>query len=227
MPTCRAPVLTITADPVGSNSLPSTGRQSSTGAIIGGAIGGIAAVLIAFGTVVFLWRRRRLRRRKSIQSISSSSFMDGGLSATITPFDSIPLYPTHQGSDSWMERQQLLSESMDTEAAPDPHILSSAPAPVLPRSRPVEPVPPGLSDKQLARIRTEALNSQTTHSQRSSSPSSSSQGPTVVTVTERSGARSSSETRRLQSEVELLRREMQELRTERFEAPPSYTEGDA
>jgi LPXTG-motif cell wall-anchored protein len=210
--------------------------RPKTGAIIGGVIVAVAAVLIVIGALVLLRRRRlRLRRRKSVQSSFSTHLVDRGPSV-ITPFDSVPLYPTHQGSDSWTERQQLLSESTDTEASPDPHTLSSAPA-VLPRLRPVPPVPPGLSDKQLARIRTEALSSQQTDSHQSpnsnqspdpsSNPSSSQSSGSRSVVTEQSGVRSPTETRRLQSEVELLRREMQQLRTERFEAPPSYTEGDA
>ena len=193
---------------------------------MGGVIGSVAVVLIAIGAVVFLRRRRKVRKRKSVQSSFSTSFVDGGPSASITPFNPIPL--TQQGSDSWIEQQQLLSDYRDTEAAPEPHGLSSTPAPVLPRSRPVAPVPPGLSDKQLARIRTEALNSQQSSSHQSTSNSSPSQSSTSpIATTEQSRARSSSETRRLQSEVEILRREMQQLRTERFEAPPSYTEGDA
>ena len=180
------------------------------------------------GAVVFLRRRRRLRRRKSART-SFSTFMDSGASATITPFNPVSL--TQEESNSWTERQQLLSEHTDTEAAHEPPSLSSTPAPVLPRSRPVAPVPPGLSDKQLARIRTEALRRDALNSQQSNSPQSSSNSgqssSSSTAATEQTRTRSSSDTRRLQSEVEILRREMQQLRTERFEAPPSYTEGDA
>jgi hypothetical protein len=156
-------------------------------------------------------------------SVFSSSFVEGGPSATVTPFNPTILGTNHQGSDSWAEQQQLLSEPSDAEISSDPYSLSSTPAPVLPRSRPVAPVPAGLSSKELARLRVEALSSSQTHSNPSSNTSQSSMSPS----SERSRATSTSDTRRLQTEVESLRREMQQLRVERLEAPPSYTEGDA
>jgi hypothetical protein len=58
------------------------------------------------------------------------------------------------------------------------------------------------------------------HSQSTSSPANA--------VTESGEATSPYDTRRLHSEVESLRREMEQLRTEGLiiEAPPSHTEGD-
>ena len=147
--------------------------------------------------------------------------MEGGPPVTVTPFNPSLLDTTQQGSGSWTEQQQLLPEHSDGGTASDPRSLSSTPAPALPRSRLVAPVPPGLSRKELARLRTEA---QQTYSQHSSDTTQSSSTPTVFTA--QSGVTSPSETRRLQSEVESLRREMLQLRTERFEPPPSYTTGD-
>ena len=205
-PSFRAPVLTIKADgTTGAREQPAA--PSHTGAIAGAVAGGVAATVLVIGAILFVRRRRRLSRRKSAVSIFSTSFEEGGPSVTVTPFNLSTLDTTQQGSDPWTEQQQLR--------------LSSTPAPALPRSRPVASVPPGLSSKELARLRTEA---QQTYTQHSSDTTQSSSTPTVFTA--QSGATSPSDTRRLESEVESLRREMLQLRTERLEPPPSYTSGD-
>ena len=153
--------------------------------------------------------------------------MGVGPPATITPFDPISLDATSHGSDSRAEGQELLSIHPDAGSALDSYSLSSTstPALVLPLSQPVAPVPTGLSSKELARLRTEALSSQNTVSPQSPNTPQPSSPPAAVT--EQSGAIQSSEAQRLQSEVESLRREMQRLLTERLESPPSYTSGDA
>ncbi|KAN0141384.1 hypothetical protein V8E53_001140, partial [Lactarius tabidus] len=78
---------------------------------------------------------------------------------------------------------------------------------------PLAPPPIGLSSKELARLR-----------QDSSRPQSTDASPTgpLSTTTESSVATSSSEARRLHSEVESLRCEMQQLCAGRFEAQPDY-----
>ena len=205
-PSFRAPVLTIKANgTTGARKQPAA--PSHTGAIAGAVAGGVAATVLVIGAIVFVRRRRRLSRCKSAGSKISTSFVEGGPSVTVTPFNLSTLDTTQQGSDSSTEQQQLR--------------LSSTPAPALPRSRPVAPVPPGLSSKELARLRAEA---QQTYTQHSSDTTQSSSTPTVFTA--QSGATSPSDTRRLESEVESLRREMLQLRTERLEPPPSYTSGD-
>ena len=92
---------------------------------------------------------------------------------------------------------------------------SDLPAPSS-RSRvasPPLPPPVGLSSKELARLR-----------QDSSRPQSTDALPfgSLSAATERGVTTSSSEARRLQSQVESLMREMQQLRAERSEAPPGY-----
>jgi len=219
-PSFRVPVLAIKASgTTGAREQPAA--PSHTGAIAGAVAGGVAAILLVIGAIVFVRRRRRLSKRRSAGSIFSTSFVEGGPPVTVTPFNPSTLDTAQQGSGSWMEQQQLLPEHSDGGTAFDPRSLSSTPAPTLPRSRLVAPVPPGLSSKELARLRTEA---QQTYTQHSSDTTQSSSTPTVFTA--QSGVTSPSETRRLQSEVESLRREMLQLRTERFEPPPSYTTGD-
>ena len=152
--------------------------------------------------------------------------MGVGPPGTITPFISGPLDATSHGSGSKAERQGLLYTHPDAGSALDSYSLSntSTPALVLPLPQPVAPVPTGLSPKELARLRAEALSSQNTLSPQSPDTLQSSSPQTGVT--EQSGAIQSLEAQRLRSEVDFLRREMQQLLTERHELPPSYTSGD-
>jgi hypothetical protein len=97
----------------------------------------------------------------------------------------------------------------------------------------VEPVPVGLSDKEIARLRAQTLGPGFQQPQTRSNVSQPETTSSANAAIEYGEASSSYETRRLQSEVESLRREMDRLREiERLraevvtEAPPSYTEGD-
>ena len=161
----------------------SSGSRLHTGEIAGAIIGGGAAISLAIGAVFFMRRRRRPKRRKSILSFLSDS-LGPGPPATVTPFDSIPLVVTYQDQGLWMDQQQLLPEPPEAEIVPDPHGLSSTPPSTLPRSRPVALVPHGMSAKEFARLRAEALSWPSNGSQIQSSPS---------TIPEQGGVRSSSE----------------------------------
>ena len=90
---------------------------------------------------------------------------------------------------------------------------SDSPAPSSRVASPPLPPPVGLSSKELARLRQDGSRPQSTDALPS--------GP-LPSNTERGVATSSSEALRLQSEVESLGREMQQLRAERFEAPLGY-----
>jgi len=210
-PSCRAPIFTIQANGTttgaGSEQPPAS---SHAGTIAGAVVGSVAAVLLVIGATVFV------RRRKSAWSKISIPLVGGGSPATITPFNPNPLDTTQQGPHSWVEQQQLLPEHSDGRTDSDTRSPSSTSAPTLPRSRPVAPVPPGLSSKELARLRTEARQ---TYVQQSSDTTQSSS--TLAVNTAQDGATSSSDTRRLQSEVDMLR-----LHIVRFEPPPSYTSRD-
>jgi hypothetical protein len=109
-----------------------------------------------------------------------------------------------------------------------------SPPTVHARSRPVEPVPAGLSKKEVARLRAEALaRGSHRRSRNGSSPNvsrSESTSSLANAVTEPGEANPPiDDTRRLQSEVEFLRWEMERLRAEGMiiEAPPGYTEDRA
>ena len=162
----------------------SSGARLHTGEIAGAIIGGGAAISLAIGAAVFMRRRRRQKRRKYVSSFSSDS-LEPGRPATVTPFDPIPLVVAYRDHGSWMDQRQLVPEPPEAEIVPDPHSLSSTPPSTLPRSRPVELVPHGMSAKEFARLRAEALSWPSNGSQFQSSPS---------TIPEQGGVRSSSET---------------------------------
>ena len=116
-------------------------------------------------------------------------------------------------------------------------------APLTPQRRPPSPsmssAPIGLSAKELARLRAETLRSQQipVHHDESIEPQQfepvTVTAPPVVTTdstdsdseSEQDAAIPPSENRELRTVVESLQREVQRLREERFDAPPSYTEG--
>ncbi|KAH9000736.1 hypothetical protein EDB86DRAFT_2906085 [Lactarius hatsudake] len=197
-----APVVQITVNATTSSS---SKAASHTGAIAGGIAGGVVALILLVGTVAFVRRRRQDDFRKSAgTSISGSPVM------TVTPFN------------------PALAEAAPLEEGPRFGTASDRPTsssgPLLPPSQSVAPVPVGLTSKELARLRSTAIRSPlTSHAQTSSQPTY----PLHITIDTGAGSPSTPtpETRRLQSEVESLRRAMQELRAERFEAPPSYGTG--
>ena len=154
----------------------------------------------------------------------STDSVDGGPLENVTPFDPNSFEAT-QDSGISTDQRPLGTEDPEMVAL---HHLSPTPPVVLPRSRPVAPIPPGLTGKEIARLRAEALSSQQSDNRSTSNVSQSTSSPNTVTDSS-SGATSSYNTRRLHTEVEsLVRQEMERLRTEGLvlEAPPSYTEGD-
>ena len=116
-----------------------------------------------------------------------------------------------------MNWQQRWTEPVEPEVVPLAHASTPSDSPV-PSSR-VVPLPVSLSSKELARLREGSSHSQSTDALSSAPP--------LAATSERSADTSLSDTRRLQSEVESLRREMEQIRAERFEAPPNYEDGGA
>jgi len=211
----RAPVLQITANPVTTGTSSKSQSKSHTGAIAGGAIGGVVA-LLAIGAITLVARGRRSRRRKSIGSSFERDVIEPDLPMTMTPFN-----PTLTGAAELETGSQTKWQQRWT--GPEPEIVPLAHA-STPSDSPVPsplvvPIPVGLSSKELALLREDSSRSQSTDAFLS--------GLSSTATTERGVATSSTEARRLQSEVESLRREMQELRAERFEAPPGYEDGGA
>jgi hypothetical protein len=152
----------------------------------------------------------------------------------VTPFDpnSYSSEQITQGSSRTELRPLIATEDPEGEMVALRRLAqTSAPPTALARPRPVvAPVPAGLSGKEVARLRAEALAGGS-HRQphNGSSPNvshSESTSSSANAVTEPGEANSSFDTRRLHSEVESLRREMERLRAEGviIEAPPGYTE---
>jgi hypothetical protein len=199
-------------------------KASHTGAVTGAVTGTVFTLLAVIGVVVFVRRRRRYNRPSSI--LSSNDLIEAGPQVTVTPFYLAP-QPAQQDPAPWMTELQSQSETHPFErmAALDDNSSSSALLHPLPSSLPIIPAPVGLSSKELAQLRTEASeHSRTNNAGLTSGPHPD---PSPTATTGQSSAISSPDPRRLQSEVENLRHEMQLLRAERFEAlapPPSYTE---
>ena len=143
----------------------------------------------------------------------------------MTPFD---LNLPEAAHDIGITTQQPpITDGPGAETVALRHLSSASPIP-LPISRPVTPVPVGLSDKELARLRAEVLTSQQPDNVRDSTPNVSQSTSSPTAVAETGGAASPYDSRRLHSEVESLRREMERLRAEGLVvvAPPSYSEGN-
>jgi len=205
----RAPVVPITANGTTTGTPSSSKATSHTGAIAGGIAGGVVALVLVVGTIAFV-RRRRARRQDDFRKSAVSSFSNTALEAhpqlTVTPFN-----PTLAGAARLEVGSQIWT-------------ASDGPSPTSEPAQGAASVPVGLSSKELARLRSAAMNSPPTHARSSSSGSQPTYTPTID-VTEGSTVAPTPVTLRLQTEVESLRREMQELRAERFEAPPSYGDG--
>lgn len=130
---------------------------------------------------------------------------------TVTPFNPTldAALPLEVGSQVWTTSDEPPSTS----------------EPPLSPTRSAAPVPVGLSSKELARLRSAAILPPPAHARTSPSgfqhipppTSSASEGSTLSPAPDT--------TRRLQTAVESLQREIQELRAERLEAPPSYGDG--
>ncbi|KAH9022174.1 hypothetical protein EDB85DRAFT_1871496 [Lactarius pseudohatsudake] len=212
----KVPVLQIAADPVTTGTSPKSKSKSHTGAIAGGAIGGVVA-LLAIGAAVLVGRRRS-RRPKSIGSSFETDVVRPDLPMIVTPFNPTLVGATEPETGSPTNWQQRSTEPVELEVVPLAHAPNPSDSPV-PSPRVVS-VPAGLSSKELARLRRDNSHAQP--------PDPLPSGPSSPAITEQAVASSSSEARRLQSEVEALRREMQQLRVdtvERFEAPPGYDGG--
>ena len=179
--------------------------------------------------VTFVKRRRRWRRTRPISILSSSNdVMDFGSHLIVTPFDPNSSDLT-QDSGISAEQQPFLIGNSEAEMVALQYLAPSFLPTVLPLPRPVAPVPVGLSDKEMARLRSEALSSpQPVLGGLTSNVSPSMSSPNDITESGEAMPQTPYDTWRLHSEVESLRREMVRLREEGLvnPAPPSYTDGD-
>ncbi|KAF8260626.1 hypothetical protein EI94DRAFT_1747935 [Lactarius quietus] len=189
----KAPVVQITAN---LTTTTGTSSKSHTGAIVGGAICGVAG-LLAVGTVALVLRHRRRQSHKS-------------LSVTVTPYSPANTEAEPPGVRPQTDQQQQM-------------VHPFSPLDTLLSSPSVASIPVGLSSKELAQLRSNGSRSEPTDGQPSdfSSAATIDRDALGSVATE---ATPLPEAQRLWSEVDLLRHEVQQLRAERTEseAPPTY-----
>ena len=152
-------------------------------------------------------RRRQDVLRKSASSSTSGTGVGSRPPTTVTPFNLTlaGVAPLEAGSPIGTTGDGRFSTSV----------------PALSPAQNAASFPAGLTSKELARLRSVPMLSPTSHPQ---SGSQSTYLPTI-SISDQSTVTPTPDTQRLQTEVETLRREMQELRAATFEAPPSYGDG--
>jgi hypothetical protein len=221
----RVPIQTIDANWTATKTdLPSPKKRNrNVGPIVGGTIGGVAAIFAVIGIVTCVRRRRRWRSSRR-RSIFSTDFADASPQIIASPFYS-DSFDANRESGISTERQPSVIGDPEAEMVAL-HRLSPSPPAVLPLLGQVAPVPVGLSDKKMAQLRAEALSSPQRHNFRISASNMSQSASSLNAVTE--SRESPFDTQRLHSEFESLRREVERLREEGLTvaAPPSYAEGD-
>ncbi|KAN0136895.1 protein of unknown function (DUF1793) domain containing protein [Lactarius tabidus] len=212
-----APVvqITINATSSSSSSSPSSKATSHTSAIAGGIAGGVAALILLVGVTALVKRRQR---QNDLRKTAGESFSGIGIEPrsqmAVTPFSPTVTgtTPVETGSPAW------------TTTGDQPFSSSE---PTLSPSQMAPSIPVGLTGKELARLRSAPMLSPPSDARSTSSGSQLTSAPAVSVSDQTCTPTPTPETRRLQTEVESLRREMQQLRVraERFEAPPSYGDG--
>jgi hypothetical protein len=167
-------------------------------------------LIVVVGVIAFVSRRRR---QDEAETFISSTAVEPRPQMAVTPFDTTlaGATPRETGHPVWTMSNGLFSKS----------------DPTLSRLQNAASTPVGLTDKELARLRSAPMLSPPTHPHSSSSGSQPA-SPPIISTTDQSGATPTPNTRILQTEMETLRREMQPLlaHAERFEAPPSYGDGE-
>ena len=192
----------ITTTPGGTSKALS---NSHTGTIVGGALGGVVS-LLAIGAIALLLRVDRDKEANQLglhKALFLRTTIDKELKVVMTSYN-----PGITEMVSPRVRPQTDGQQQIANPLLSPSVVS---------------IPVGLSGKELARLRSYALRPEPTDGQ----PSDSSLAATADRDVLGGGAAEaapSPEALSLQSEVDLLRNEVQQLRAERSEseAPPTY-----
>ena len=217
--------------PNGKNGTPASKSNSHVGAIVGGTIGGVVGLFV-IGLFALLWRRQGLN--SADPSGSGTNRRPEDIVTPFSPMGSMPTTgatPSVDGISQMTEHQQpLMSGTFSSNACgagpvPGPS-SSSTPLRVIPVT-----IPTGLTDKELAQLRS-ATSQPSSSTPPMLSPQSDTPPSTLPPGLANTNTDGSSTTTRSrvedqrpwQSEVDSLRREMEQLRAERFDAdaPPSY-----
>jgi hypothetical protein len=188
-----------------------------SGGAIGGVAGGVAA-LLAFGTIalVVLHRRRQIHgRRVDVGSSFLRESTNQGTQVTVTPFNPTMLTPTEAAPLAAGAQMDFPQWLFSRPFSPGDSPLSL---------RRVASVPVGLSGKELARLRSNRLRSQSMVGRVSYPPLTVTIGRDALEGAAASPT-SPSEDRGPQLENNISRQEMHEipqLPVERSDSPPSY-----
>jgi gas vesicle protein len=210
-----------TANHTTTNHTTTTGTspKSHTGTIIGGAIGGVA-VLLMLATISLVIRRRKSQsqKRTSVGSSSSLSFLKKvtNKSFQVTGTAAQSAYTEVVGSQTVQQEQMV-----------HPFVPFVSPR----SSSGVASIPVGLTSKELAHLRSLANGSRPEPTDGQPPPDSSSESAARIDrdahVPMAAEATALPEAQTIWSEFNLLRNEVQQLRAERSEAPPTYFSGEA
>lgn len=217
-----------------TNSGDNTTRHTSAGTVAGGVIGGLALLGLIGAAAFFLARRSRRQQQEhaQIQTVETGPT----LTTLFSPYQPFNAQRIDEESDA---SPFILSPSSQHTARRDDGVTATSPSeqwahqetPTSSLGLVRSPSPPQtqtpLTSKEIARIR--AINasnnaSPTAHTRtmsyesRAFSDVPSQSGLSTLTTT----SQARSVTTRLMTEVEGLRREMEEIRRRRLEAPPTY-----
>lgn len=185
-------------------------KSSIVGPVVGGVVGGLGLIALAL-LALFFWRRRqRARASESTAKLYDIDEVDSQFQPTPNP--AIALYSLP--ADHSTSRDHLDPEgrqSHDVYPSPVPMTTVTSPARLTKAQEAARRrhQPSGYTTT------TSDMMSSAPHSNpASNSGSSDREAPSVVSPSEVQG---------LRTEVENLRRAMDEMQMERIEAPPSYT----
>jgi len=235
----KAPVLEISAN---GTTVKSSSRTSQRGAVVGAVFGGVVALLAVVGVVAFTWRRRRRNMRQYGEPpLMGEAGSQVGLAPQTmsrhpqsSPLEVVVTASHIQESSGSSVRSPERSSSPSFSSAPiglsDKELARLRAETLRPQHIHTEgesSAPIGLSDKELARLRAETLRSQHTHTEEGLDESQPESVAVPDVIPERRPTIPPPETPGLRSIVQTLQIEVQRLREERFDAPPSYADDDA
>jgi hypothetical protein len=136
-----------------SNSSSRGKRNGNIAAIVGGGIGGAVALFTVIGITIFVRRRRRRARPRSI---FSADFRDAGPETTATPFNPY-VYGAAQDSSILTEQRPLVTGEPDAGMVSLQSLSATPPTPI-PIPQLETRIPVGLSDKEIAMLRAQSRN---------------------------------------------------------------------
>ena len=193
-------------------------------------MGGVAFLFAVIGVVAFVRYRHRCKMRNFVQSSTSGAKIEASPRMRVTPFNLGP----HGETQSDPALRVLLQDSPTTPSEAAVLIADCESPSTIPPRHPylpslLSPLVTRLSSKELARLRrlraeTSGLRQTSTNVESSGPQPEPDNVPIVTADPEQVTTIPPPETRELRSVVESLQREIQRLRAERFDAPPSYSD---